>query len=195
MLIEFLFTKMQEWFLARRELATSSKSRLSDVCEEVLVNLMMDSTGMIVRPSTAYLFEVIDKSCRPYVVDLEAKTCTCREFELEDFVCVHAVAAIGKRTGISCYDYISKYYHRSAWFEAYKGVIYPLGDYTAEDIPEEYENWVVNPPVSEKRTSGRPKNKRIPSIGEFVSRQTCGRCKQHGHNQKTCNNPIPRLPR
>ncbi|CAH9068937.1 unnamed protein product [Cuscuta epithymum] len=27
--------------------------------------------------------------------------------------------------------------------------------------------------------------------GEIVSKQKCGRCRQYGHNQKTCNKPLP----
>ncbi|CAH9088755.1 unnamed protein product [Cuscuta epithymum] len=195
MLIEFLRSRMQTWFHDRRKLAIENNSKLSLAAEEVLVNLLNDSTGMIVRPSTAYLFEVIDKACRAYIVDLLERTCTCKEFQLEDFVCVHAVAAIAHRKGLSCYDFVSEYYKNSAWLNAYSGVVYPLGEYSVDDIPMEDRNRVVKPPISDKKTAGRPKNKRIPSKGEFVSRQTCGRCKQHGHNQKTCHNPIPRVPR
>ncbi|CAH9131162.1 unnamed protein product [Cuscuta epithymum] len=192
MLVEFLRTKMQSWFQARGELANSQQSKLSPAAELVLVNLLSDSAGMIVRPCTAFTFEVIDKSCRAYAVDLAKRKCSCREFQLEDFVCVHAVAAIRNRPGLSCYDYISTYYNTSSWQETYKYGVPPLSSYSPYDAPDGIRSWVVKPPISDKRVAGRPKKKRIPSRGEFVKRQKCGRCKEQGHNQKTCNNPIPR---
>ncbi|CAH9059260.1 unnamed protein product [Cuscuta epithymum] len=145
-----------------------------------------------VRPSSAFAFEVINKNCRAYAVDLVERKCSCREFQLEDFVCVHAVAAIRNRNGLSCYDYVSSYYSSESWVEAYKGSVPPLGSYSLYDAPVGIRNWVVKPPISDKRPAGRPKKKRIPSTGEFLKKQKCGRCKEQGHNQKTCNNPIPR---
>ncbi|CAH9085882.1 unnamed protein product, partial [Cuscuta europaea] len=89
MLVEFLRTKMQVWFHDRSKAAREHKGKLSAAAEEVLGNLLSDSAGMIVRPSTAFSFEVIDKNCRAYEVNLETRSCSCKEFELEDFVCVH----------------------------------------------------------------------------------------------------------
>ncbi|CAH9114478.1 unnamed protein product [Cuscuta europaea] len=115
------------------------------------------------KPSCAFEFEVFDKRSRSYVVNLKERTCTCREFQLDGFLCVHSVAAIRSRPGLSCYDYISEFYKQITCI----------------------------PPSCESRPPGRPKKRRIPSTGEHVRSQKCTRCLMVGHNRKTCRNPIP----
>ncbi|CAH9122120.1 unnamed protein product [Cuscuta epithymum] len=190
-LIEYLRDKMQDWFFKRRTLANETTTTLTPAAEKMLVERLFSSRGMIVKPSTGVSAEVIDLSCKAFVVNLEERRCTCREFQLEDFVCVHAVNLIGHLNGLSCYDYVSAYYKTNSWRGAYSGIVYPIGSYSEDELPEEYRTCLIKPPICKTRTAGRPKSKRIRSVGEFGSRQKCTRCKQQGHNQKTCNNPIP----
>ena len=52
---------------------------------------------MQVKPSSVYEFEVVDLDGRIFVVNLEDGTCHCRVFQLDQFLCPHAVAACRKR--------------------------------------------------------------------------------------------------
>ncbi|CAH9094497.1 unnamed protein product [Cuscuta europaea] len=85
--IEYLRDKMQDWFFKRRNLANETTTTLTSAVETMLVDRLLSSRGMIVKPSTGLSAEVIDLSCKAFVVNLEERRCTCREFQLEDFVC------------------------------------------------------------------------------------------------------------
>ncbi|CAH9091170.1 unnamed protein product [Cuscuta epithymum] len=117
--------------------------------------------------------------------------CTCREFELDGFLCVHSVAAIRSRPGLSCYDYISEFYTAHHWAQTYCGIIHPIGSPDGWMVPSHVSQIICKPPSCESRPPGRPKKRRIPSTGEHVRKQTCTRCHMAGHNRKTCRNPIP----
>ncbi|CAH9141044.1 unnamed protein product [Cuscuta epithymum] len=192
-LINFLRERMQEWFKARREIAESTCTKLSEKYEKLLVSLQFESSRMKVNASCAYEFEVIDRKCRRFVVNLNSRICTCGQFQLNHFVCVHAVAAIGSRPGLSCYSYISSYYTRDHLLATWSGIMHPIGDPEDWIIPSDVSSTICKPPTCLKRPPGRPKRSRIPSIGEHVGskRRKCSRCKVFGHNKKTCRNALP----
>ncbi|RAL50867.1 hypothetical protein DM860_005223 [Cuscuta australis] len=78
----------------------------------------------------------------------------------------------------------------------YAGIVHPIGDVSGWVIPQEISSRKCDPPSCNKRPPGRPKEKRYPSVGEFRYgkrrvKQRCSRCKSHGHNMKSCTNPIP----
>ncbi|CAH9108157.1 unnamed protein product [Cuscuta europaea] len=81
---------------------------------------------MKVNASCEYEFEVIDRKCRRFVVNLNSRICTCGQFQLDHFVCVHAVAAICSRPGLSCYSYISSYYTREQLLATWSGIMHQL---------------------------------------------------------------------
>ncbi|GJZ27002.1 transposase, MuDR, MULE transposase domain protein [Tanacetum coccineum] len=61
---------------------------------------------------------------------------------------------------------------------------------------QKYEDDIqlVLPPVMDKKLSGRPKNKDlIRSQGEGPIINKCGRCGVKGHNQNSCNVPLPKI--
>ncbi|CAH9096997.1 unnamed protein product, partial [Cuscuta epithymum] len=187
-LIEFIVGTMQKWFCDRREAAAANESRLSAHFESQLILSQANAAVMQVRPSCNFEFEVFDRKGRIYVVNLRAGTCTCREFQLDGFICVHAVAAIRSRPGLSCYDYIPQYYTNHKWVAAYDGIIHPIGSPDGWVVPRHVSETICNPPSCSKRPPGRPKKRRIPSIGEHVRKQKCTRCLTVGHNKKTCRN-------
>ncbi|CAH9130179.1 unnamed protein product, partial [Cuscuta epithymum] len=180
-LIEFIIARMQKWFCERRETSTSNTCRLSTHFESELVVLQAMAAVMTVKPSCAFEFEVFDKKSRSYVVNLKERTCTCREFELDGFLCVHSVAAIRSRPGLSCYDYISEFYTAHHWAQTYCGIIHPIGSPDGWMVPSHVSQIICKPPSCESRPPGRPKKRRIPSTGEHVRKQTCTRCHMAGH--------------
>ncbi|CAH9129122.1 unnamed protein product [Cuscuta epithymum] len=190
-LLDFIREKMQTWFAGRLEDATSSTTHLTLKFEKHLVSLQRDASRMRVKLSCRYEFEV-DRLRRSFIVNLNDRTCTCHMFQLEHFVCVHAVATIGTRAGVSCYDYISYYYMRQSVLNTYSGVQHPIGDVSSWIVPPHVQSIVCKPPSRSKRQAGRPKTKRIPSVGEFraTKRQKCSRCHSARHNKKSCKNAL-----
>ncbi|XP_024042032.1 uncharacterized protein LOC112099154 [Citrus clementina] len=139
--------------------------------------------------------EIIDKLREWFYGDLDGhvnmleKTCTCREFQLEQLPCVHVVAVCRHRD-FSIYDYCSYYYSSDAWVLAYPETIYPVGPQEGWDVSGDVGAHEVHPPL-EKRSSGRPKNNRIPSRGEEKVPRKCSRCGGCGHNRLKCMTPMP----
>ncbi|CAN6721796.1 unnamed protein product [Malus baccata var. baccata] len=123
-----------------------------------------------------------------HIVDLNAKSCMCRRFDLDQLPCVHATAACRIRN-TSVYTMCSKFYTANAIVLAYAEPIWSVGNKSEWSVPEEVHNRVVLPPIRQV-VSGRRKTNRIPSQGEERIVQKCSRCGGTGHNRQTCKNPI-----
>ncbi|VFQ70853.1 unnamed protein product [Cuscuta campestris] len=104
-----------------------------------------------------------------FVVNLRDKSCTCGDFQLDHFVCVHAVAAIGSRPGLSCYNFISPYYKREALVATYSGIVHPIGDKSTWDIPSDVKTMVCKPPLCNKRPLGGQRRGGYHPLVNFIS--------------------------
>src|SRR5262249_29177785 len=122
-------------------------------------------------------------------VNLNLKTCSCREFDLDQIPCAHALAVARSRR-INPYTLCSRYYTAAALVDAYAEPIRPLGHPTEWVVSDEVSARVVLPPIT-RRQIGRRRKERIPSTGEDMGMRKCGRCGGRGHNRVTCKNPIP----
>jgi hypothetical protein len=141
-----------------------------------------------VTPIDLYAFQIHDQ-CQSYTVNLNNFTCSCREFDLDQLPCAHATAACRAKE-ISVYSMCSKFYTTNALLLAYAEPIWPVGNRSEWDVPEDVKNRIVLPPIRQV-IPGRRKTVRIPSVGEDVVRKKCQRCGGGGHNRATCRNPIP----
>ncbi|KAH9726740.1 SWIM-type domain-containing protein [Citrus sinensis] len=99
-------------------------------------------------------------------VDVLQKTCSCNEFQIDQFPCEHVVAVL------------------------YAESIYPVGPQEEWDVSEEVRAYVLSPPMK-KREVGRPRTTRIPSQGEDIVHRKCSRCGLRGHNRLTCTAATP----
>jgi hypothetical protein len=88
------------------------------------------------------------------------------------------------------YEYCSYYYTREAYQNAYQGSIFPVGDPNEWTVPEDIQEIVVIAP-NQKRSSGRPTEKRFRSSCEASITIKCGRCGNSGHNRRTCTSLVP----
>ncbi|VFQ60092.1 unnamed protein product [Cuscuta campestris] len=134
-LVYFIREMMQKWFHERFETASSTSTILPKKLESELITLQRDAFEMKVKPAWPYEFKIVDGWTQSFVVKLRDKSCTCGDFQLDHFVCVHALAAIGSRPRLSCYNFISPYYKREALVATYSGIVHPLGDKSTWDIP------------------------------------------------------------
>ena len=77
-------------------------------------------------------FMVFDED-KNEVIDLDAWTCTCRQFQLEQLPCAHVMIDLRHIRG-DVYNYCSDYYSSDHWKFTYVGIVYP---------PPHQVEWVV----------------------------------------------------
>ncbi|VFQ70075.1 unnamed protein product [Cuscuta campestris] len=182
-LVDFISERMQKWFHERFETTSSTTTILPRKLKSDLITLQREAFRMKVKPASPYKFEVVDRWSRTYIVNLRDKSCICGDFQLDHFVCVHAVAAIGSRPGLSCYNFISTYYKRESLVATYSGIVHPIGNQSTWYIPPPVKALVCKPPSCNKRPPGRPKKRRLPSVGEFH----LGKVHPHSNDATTHN--------
>ncbi|XP_060190368.1 uncharacterized protein LOC132619492 [Lycium barbarum] len=143
---------------------------------------------MTVRASTEFLHTLTD-GAKKFRVCLQARTCSCERFQLDEIPCTHAMAAIVHRHqhGEDC---TSTYYSNKNFRNAYAIPVEPFPCESTWDIPINVKEEIVLPP-NYKRLPGRPTTKRMKPFyeGKFKkSTVTCSGCGIEGHNKKTCSN-------
>ncbi|XP_057802416.1 uncharacterized protein LOC131017616 [Salvia miltiorrhiza] len=114
---------------------------------------------MDVQPITSMKYKV---SCgtKTYVVDLNAKICLCREFDLDLISCAHAAAAISKSKH-SLFS-VSSYYTTETLREIYSGEVMPILHPDEWSVPVEVKSrQVLTPP--QPTQAGHPRTSRIES--------------------------------
>ncbi|XP_052621926.1 uncharacterized protein LOC111897236 [Lactuca sativa] len=129
-----------------------------------------------------------------YGVDLIAKTCACRIWQLTGIPCLHGVVAISSLNQ-DAETYVSQSYSKEAFLKCYYYSINPLnGSDTLEEVP--YRKPL---PPKRRRLPGRPSVKRKRDAVErelsgpvrhSVTRRgsmiKCSICKEPGHNKIKC---------
>ncbi|XP_057786797.1 uncharacterized protein LOC131004191 [Salvia miltiorrhiza] len=141
---------------------------------------------MDVQPITSMKYKV---SCgtKTYVVDLNANTCLCREFDLDLIPCAHAAAAISKSKQ-SLFSYVSSYYRTETLREIYSGEVMPILHPDEWSVPVEVKSrQVLTPP--QPTQAERPRTSRIESCSRLS--RACSRCNQSGHYRSKCKEAIP----
>ncbi|KAL5545674.1 hypothetical protein UlMin_005361 [Ulmus minor] len=122
---------------------------------------------------------------KTFFVDLEKRTYTYRQFDLDEIPCSHAIARIDKLYW-NKYEYCSKWYDIVMYKNTYNGSLNPVGDKEDWNIPEDIKQEILLPPIY-KPAVGRRKKQRYKSATETFKMSTkCGRCRRTGHNRKTC---------
>ncbi|XP_050219996.1 uncharacterized protein LOC126670335 [Mercurialis annua] len=103
--------------------------------------------------------------------------------------CPHAIVILSKLHQ-EPYQYCSDFFTKENMLATYEGVVYPMPSQNNWDLPANVESMEVLPPIG-AIPAGRPKKRRITAPNEIKKTNQCGRCKQRGHNKKTCKN-IPK---
>ena len=196
-LFEFIRDMVTRWFYERRTKALAYEGQPSEVVIAIL-NARLDlSSRYDIKPLNDAQFQVTGGTFSG-IVDLAKKTCCCRVFDLDHYPCTHAICAIQKmqyRVG----DFIDDHFKSSYWLNAYKETLYPLPYKTTWDVPDAIKHMTCLPPKNSRKV-GRPRVKRLPSLGEFKkevrkrgqpSTYRCSLCGKDGHNKKRCPSAPP----
>jgi len=101
-MIDAILEKFSEWFNThRKDSASASNTRqVVPVVENILhtrcpIGAKLNATEL---NSFRQEYSVIGNDGFSYLVDLERNTCSCREFDIDKYPCVHAIAAAIKRS-------------------------------------------------------------------------------------------------
>ncbi|KAF7140647.1 hypothetical protein RHSIM_Rhsim06G0119600 [Rhododendron simsii] len=134
-------------------------------------------------------YDVMDNGVR-HLVDLGRIECVCRQWEISGIPCKHAMAAIMKdRKNVE--DFVHSYYSKEMYLRAHGSMIHPILDHSMWTIVP--GDPLDSPPL--RRLSGRPRKARKraanePAAGTSQSKRSqtvkCMRCKEFGHNKRTC---------
>ncbi|KAK6136691.1 hypothetical protein DH2020_029519 [Rehmannia glutinosa] len=187
-LFDSIGKKLRSWFYERREVARSCTGNLTPAMEEKLRKSHEKAKKFTVEPIDQSLY-VVRSGATNFTVNFAENTCTCRKFQLDHLPCEHAIA-VAKKRGFSIYPMCSPYYSVDYWWKAYMETIFPVPNENEWEIPDNIKEMIVLPPIVGQQ-GGRRRTVRIPSTGEFRSRQKCSRCQQLGHNRLNCRDQRP----
>ncbi|KAL6557375.1 hypothetical protein OROMI_017725 [Orobanche minor] len=123
------------------------------------------------------------------VVDLKAKECSCYQWQVRGFPCVHGVAVI-RRKCPTVYSIIEEHFFTNTYRACYSFEIHSIPQTEKFEFqPTVQNNDKILPPIM-NRQPGRPKGKRKPSFGEFPRKKppkACARCGNiSNHDPATC---------
>ncbi|KAG5582550.1 hypothetical protein H5410_053177 [Solanum commersonii] len=135
--------------------------RASAKYESVLTDNLEIALHMMVRPSSDYLHTVTHMG-KTFIVCIKAKTCTCRQFQLDELPCPHALAVLHKK-GLDGDDYSSLYYTKENMMKTYDIPIHPMPDESTWDLPQEVIEEILLHPIGNK-VPGRPRKKRQEKV-------------------------------
>ena len=161
--------KIVEWFNKYRQLSLRVPERqiLVPYVHGILHHNYPKAKKLEVRELNRFErhYNVIGKDGQGYFVDLSNGTCYCRCFDIDQYPCVHALAAIMAR-GEMAEHYCYRYYWMKQWTLAYYRTIYPVPHHStweSSEIPEEIRSQVVFPPYVEiKKEDYKLLDSRLP---------------------------------
>lgn len=190
-MLEEIRASLMKRLVEKRQLMEESTSSVCPRIQQKLEKNKEEAANCTVIPSSATMFQV---NCMldSLTVDLNARSCTCREWDMCGYPCRHGVAAI-----FFCHknaeDYVDNCYKKSVYLKAYSGAIPPIeGErhWPRIDMP------LHPPPI--KVGPGRPRRNRIKGPHEDPKRpgkltkhgmeMTCTICNTKGHNKRRCPN-------
>ncbi|XP_056698676.1 uncharacterized protein [Spinacia oleracea] len=190
MLEDIRISLMQRLVVKRQAMQKST----STVCQRIQVKLDQEKTKAAncdVIPSTDTLFNV-NYYLDQLVVDLEAKTCSCRKWNMLGYPCCHAVACI-YFLNKEAEDFVEDCYKRETYLKAYAGSIPPID---GERYWPRVEYGLDPPPI--KIGPGRPRvnrrkdpmedPKKPGTLQRTGMEMTCSICHVKGHNKRRCPN-------
>ena len=125
-----------------------------------------------------------------YTINEQQRTCECGQWQEFGYPCVDAMAFLRLFRRLSFHDVLSGYVDKVHTYDAEKAMlednIIPV---CIAHIKRDLTTLPPNP--LNKRSSGRPKKKRLRKRSRWShtpnsSNVRCSRCKQRGHNIRTC---------
>ncbi|KAL7259733.1 hypothetical protein ACSBR1_005582 [Camellia fascicularis] len=83
-----------------------------------------------------------------FYVDIGRQTCSCHEWQLNDFPCYHVVHAL-RSSGRDVYDFIDHFFHVDCFRESYKESVYQVPSSERFDF-DGADSSIIKPPITKK---------------------------------------------
>ena len=158
--------KLMRWFCLRRAKAATLKDPITPNANKMLLEHNVHFAGLAVIQVSYWSYQVAVSDDLSYYVDLEAKTCTCLQFQKLLMPCCHALAA-ARINNVHILTLVGIEYRSELFAKQYEAMIYPVPNQADEEVPAAVEETQLVPP-DVKRGPGRRRTRRIPSAGENV---------------------------
>ncbi|KAJ0962191.1 hypothetical protein J5N97_030019 [Dioscorea zingiberensis] len=181
-MVDIIRYKLMNMMYARREHVRRWGTHLCPAIHRNLEDTIESSRLLRVGRSDGEQFEVIDPVAT-LAVNLQTKTCSCRRWQVYGIPCMHACASI-VTSEASVYRFVDNYFTVQMYANAYANHISPV---PGHDKPTNPSRVLQIRPLITKRKPGRPRRTRIESQALDVRELRCSRCKNTGHNRRTCN--------
>nr|XP_051227466.1 uncharacterized protein LOC127345084 isoform X2 [Lolium perenne] len=126
-----------------------------------------------------------------FVVNLQERTCSCRQWQVSGLPCKHALAFITSLSDAHIKNYVDSYYSVDTFRAAYAQLIPAMPD--KSQWPKSDHGFFMHPPLL-KATAGRPKTERYKGCGDKKSKRgkhLCPICKDYGHHWHNCKKGNP----
>ena len=189
-MLEYIRTAVMHRIVKKRNKIAGSSDELCPKIRKRLDKIILSSRKCTPRTSDDYKYEVRSRG-HQFVVDLRARTCACRYWDVTGIPCPHAVSCIHSENWDPAY-FVSPWFKREKYIDAYSRSISPMDS----KILWRYNECDYLFPPLVRRQPGRPKKNRIidnseidptrPSSSRRGVRMTCSICGQTGHNRKSC---------
>ncbi|KAK3230107.1 hypothetical protein Dsin_001988 [Dipteronia sinensis] len=169
---EFIRDLLQRWFYNSWINAREMSTYLTTFADEHIKDRTETAYRCEIHPIHFNTFKVDDK-WKETTVDLEERSCSCRQWDLYELPYSHAMA-VARFKGVSINALAFDLYTIGFLKHAYEMGVNPVPDPEFWDIPDAIRNRIVLP-WKKKILPGRPKKLRIPSAGEKRKLQSCSK--------------------
>ncbi|KAH6789148.1 hypothetical protein C2S51_004154 [Perilla frutescens var. frutescens] len=190
-LLEVFRTVIEKWFKERRAATILSDHVLTEEAMAKLSKSVEHGRCLTACATTSNLWKV-EVNKISFMVDLQHRTCDCREFDLDLIPCCHAATAI-RHAGLSIYEFVGHYYKQATLALTYKSEIFPLPHPDEWIVPASVLSVTVRAPLIDCH-GGRSRMSRAQLGAESSSsrrEQVCSRCQGSGHNIRACKAYVP----
>jgi hypothetical protein len=182
---------MTRHYNKRKELENENTSNFCPKIRKKLSKNAEFANVCYALPSGAGVFQVLVKDYQ-HIVDLTAKTCDCRRWQLTGIPCCHAVSCL-RHERITPESVLPNCYSLEAYNSAYAYSIWPCKDKSEWEkmngpdvLPPVYEKRVGRPPKARKKQTIEVAGKNGPSLSRHGVTIHCSHCSEGGHNSAGC---------
>ena len=185
--------KLMMKYSKTREAAERTRWEITPHYSGKLEEAKMFSRECKARNAEIGLWQVSTSGTAVHAVDLRARTCGCRKWDVTGIPCNHAILAINKVKQVP-EDYVSDVFKKQMYKQAFKFVVYPVPG--PEDWPKT-NTTDIDPPVfiekpGRKQTVRRKGRFEVPAPRD-TSRMgtiTCSNCHLLGHRYTNCGTEL-----
>ena len=190
-MLEYIRSTIMHRIVPKRNTISGSSNVLCPKIRKLLNKIILSSRKCTLKDAGDYKYEVRTLG-NQFVVDLRARTCGCRYWDVTGIPCPHAVSCIHCENWDPIY-FVFEWFKREKYRDVYSRSITPMDS----KIVWRYNECNYLFPLLVRRQPGRPKQnkKRVdnseieptrPSSSRKGVIMRCSICGQTSHNRKQC---------